>query len=299
MSRLLGLGSVVVDLVLDVPALPAPGGDVLAGASRTAVGGGLNALVAARTAGLPSAYAGGHGTGPFGDLVRAALSSAGVATVLAPTEGQDSGFCVVLVDPSGERTFATTIGAEGRLTADQLAGVEARPDDLVYLSGYDLAYPHGPAIAAAVEGLPAVTEVLLDPGPLVADLDTGLLARVLARATWLSLNAREARAWTGTGDPAAAAAALLAAHPSPAGVVVRTGADGCLVVPRGLPPAVVPGVAVERVVDTNGAGDVHVGTFLAGLARGLTPVEAAAQANAAAAESVTHRGPGPAPGPAS
>ena len=43
---------------------------------------------------------------------------------------------------------------------------------------------------------------------------------------------------------------------------------------------------VERVVNTNGAGDVHVGTFVAGLARGLDPVAAARDANAAAARRV-------------
>jgi sugar/nucleoside kinase (ribokinase family) len=36
-------------------------------------------------------------------------------------------------------------------------------------------------------------------------------------------------------------------------------------------------------VDTNGAGDVHVGAFVAALARGLDPVEAVAAANTAAA----------------
>ena len=82
MSRLVGLGSIVVDLVLAVPAVPEPGGDVLATSSTTAVGGGLNVLVAATVAGLPSVYGGGHGTGPFGDLVRAALAAHGVPALL-------------------------------------------------------------------------------------------------------------------------------------------------------------------------------------------------------------------------
>ena len=52
--RLLGLGSIVVDLVLHVDRLPEPGGDALARSSATAVGGGLNALAAAAGAGLPA-----------------------------------------------------------------------------------------------------------------------------------------------------------------------------------------------------------------------------------------------------
>ena len=42
---------------------------------------------------------------------------------------------------------------------------------------------------------------------------------------------------------------------------------------------------------TNGAGDVHVGTFVAALARGLDPVAATRDANAAAAARVAGRSP--------
>jgi sugar/nucleoside kinase (ribokinase family) len=49
------------------------------------------------------------------------------------------------------------------------------------------------------------------------------------------------------------------------------------------------------VVDTTGAGDVHNGVFLAQLAQGLDPVEAARYANAAAAMSVALAGPATSP----
>jgi sugar/nucleoside kinase (ribokinase family) len=291
-TRLVGLGSIVVDLVLAVPAVPEPGGDVLATSSTTAVGGGLNVLVAATRAGLACAYGGGHGTGPFGDLVRAALAAHDVPALLAPSSQEDTGFCVVLVDRTGERTFATTVGAEGRLTADQIQTLDVRPDDHVYVSGYDLVYPHAAVVADAVSALPPGCTVLLDPGPLVADLDLARLDRVLRMTDWLSLNAREAGLWAGHTESAATAGSLLADHPELSGVVVRTGADGCLVATRETGPVRVPGAPAERVVDSNGAGDVHAGTFLAGLAAGLDPVAAAARANAAAALWVTGAGPG-------
>ena len=40
---------------------------------------------------------------------------------------------------------------------------------------------------------------------------------------------------------------------------------------------------VVAAVDSNGAGDTHVGTFLAALLRGPDPIEAARAANEAAA----------------
>ncbi len=224
--------------------------------------------------------------------MRAALASHDIPALLPPTADQDTGFCVVLVDATGERTFATTVGAEGRLTADALAAVRPAADDAVYVSGYDLVYPHAAAVAGWVGSLPAGTTVVFDPGPLVSDIEPALLDAVLGRTSWLSLNGREARLVTGEPDPAAAVAALLSRAPGLAGVVVRLGSRGALVGLPGAEPVAVPGVPVAEVVSTNGAGDVHVGTFVAALAAGNDPVAAAAVANGAAASSVSARGPG-------
>jgi sugar/nucleoside kinase (ribokinase family) len=77
-------------------------------------------------------------------------------------------------------------------------------------------------------------------------------------------------------------------------VLVRTGPAGCLIGHRDRDPVTVPGFRVD-VVDTNGAGDAHTGTFIATLAAGAGEVAAARAANAAAALSVTRRGPATAP----
>ena len=208
--RLLGLGSVVVDLVLHVDRLPEPGGDVLARSSATAVGGGLNALAAAASAGLPAAYAGGHGTGPFGDLVRAALASHGVPALLPPTA--DRGHRLLrgargrhrrahLRDDGGRRGPADRRRARRRCARRRTTRCTSRA------TTWSTRTPRrSPAGSAR---LPAGTTVVLDPGPLVGDIDPALLDAVLARTTWLSLNGREAQLVTGEPDPTAAVAALL------------------------------------------------------------------------------------------
>jgi len=71
---------------------------------------------------------------------------------------------------------------------------------------------------------------------------------------------------------------------------VRLGQDGCLLGHRAGPARHVPGFRVTAV-DTNGAGDTHTGVFLAALAGGAAGAEAVRRANAAAALSVTRRGP--------
>jgi sugar/nucleoside kinase (ribokinase family) len=140
-SRLLHLGNVVVDLVLNIPALPERGADVLAAGYQASPGGGFNVLAAAARQGLPAAYAGAHGRGPFGDLARAALAAEGIEVLLPARPGQDTGVVIVIVDDGGERTFLTAPGAEATLTATDLAAVRPAPADIIYLSGYSLLHP--------------------------------------------------------------------------------------------------------------------------------------------------------------
>src|SRR5207245_11315066 len=78
-TRLLHLGNVVVDVVLSVPVLPRPGGDVLATRAETAAGGGFNVMAAAARQGLGAAYGGALGTGPFPTLALAASAPQGIA----------------------------------------------------------------------------------------------------------------------------------------------------------------------------------------------------------------------------
>jgi sugar/nucleoside kinase (ribokinase family) len=299
-QRLLYLGNVVVDIVLDVPALPGRGGDVLARGSQLTPGGGFNVMAAAARQGLPVAYAGAHGSGPFASLARAGLAAEGIEVLLPARPDVDTGFVVAVVDDTAERTFVTSRGAEATLTAADLASVTARPGDAAGLSGYGLVHPSNRgALLGWLTRLPGENTVVFDPGPLVTSIPPGALDQVLGRADWLTCNAREAAALTGEERPAAALRALaarLAGRGRPgARVLVRTGPDGCLLSSfSATQPLAVPGFPVTEL-DSNGAGDTHTGAFIAALAAGADPAQAARRANAAAAISVTRRGPATAP----
>ncbi|MFJ2213747.1 PfkB family carbohydrate kinase [Streptomyces sp. NPDC101062] len=298
MSRRVVLaGNVIADLVIEVPALPERGADVIGSRTRLTAGGGFNTLAAARRLGTEAVFAGLHGTGPYGDLVREALTSEGVSAFLPARADGDTGFTVALIDAGGERTFITSFGVEAHLTEADTAAVadRLRPGDLVQLSGYGLAIPgSGPLLSRFTAALGPDVTVCLDPAPLVADIPDAVLAPVLARTDWLSANAREARLLSGHGDPAAATTALRDRLAPGAGVIVRADKDGCWLAAPGEPARHVPGFPV-LAVDSNGAGDAHVGSFLALLAQGQDPLTAARGANAAAAYAVGRRGPATAP----
>lgn len=292
-DRLLHTGNVLVDLVVTVPRLPARGGDVLATGSAELTGGAFNVLAAASRLGLPTVYAGAHGTGPRGDRIRRDLAAEGVELAFPAHADLDTGFDVCLVDGEGERTFVTCPGAEARLSARHLAALNVTERDVVLVSGYSLAHDaNRAALAPWLRGLAPPVTVVFDPGPLVGDLEPSALGPVLRRADWLTCNAAEAAVLTGTPDPVRAADLLRA--PARGGVVVRTGPDGAVLATPRTPPVAVPPVAVAAV-DTTGAGDAHTGAFVASLAAGADPQDAVRTANAAAAFAVTRRGPATGP----
>jgi sugar/nucleoside kinase (ribokinase family) len=274
--RLTLVGSVLVDVMMAVPRWPERGGDVLADRTDVTPGGGFVVLSAARRLGLPARLAGRVGRGAFGDRVMAALADLDVE-VLLPRPPGDTGFCVGLVEPDGERTFVTSPGAESTLDEDELERVDIGPDDAVYISGYDLCYPETGPLAATWLARLRDGLVVLDPGPLAAEIPDAVLETVLPRTNLLTLNAREVGLLGGD---------LLDRLAPEAVLVVRDGARGCTVHRRGRPAERLPAPSV-RAVDTTGAGDTHTGALLAELARTGDPVAAARTATLAAALSVT------------
>jgi sugar/nucleoside kinase (ribokinase family) len=288
-GRLVSCGGLLTDLVVEVDAVPAPGEDTLARGFAQRVGGSFAVLAAAARLGMPVALAGVLGGDAFAATARDALTSEGVELLFPEPRPGGSGVCLVMVDADGERTMVTVEGVESRMTAVDFAAVELRPGDIVYVSGYELVYPHGPALVDWIEST-RPEALVFDPGPLVASIDPDLLRPVLDATTWLSLNAAELSTLSSHLDvdgPKTKAGLELSAHQH--GVVVRLGREGCVVTERGREPVRVPAFAAE-VVDTTGAGDTHVGAFVAALARGLDPVEACRWGNLAASVVVSSRG---------
>jgi sugar/nucleoside kinase (ribokinase family) len=292
---LLYTGQVVIDLVMAVDTLPTAGQDVLASSASFEAGGGFNVMAAAARNGLATCYLGRHGSGRFGELARQAMAEEGITVLLAASSGADTGLSVALTDASAERSFISHVGAEGGLAAADLAGLVPTADDWIMVSGYSLLHP-GKA-AGLLDWLTQQAgrcALAFDPGPLVTKPDAPLMARLLPWVSLWSSNRDEALRFTATDNLEGALQRLVERLPADALVVVRDGPAGCWLA-RGEWRQAVEGFAV-KAIDSNGAGDAHAGVLLAGLASGLSEVQAARLANAAAAVAVTRRGPATCPG---
>lgn len=292
--RLFCLDTVMIDVVVSVRSLPASGADVLASGQLLATGGGYNAMSAAARQGLPAVYAGRLGTGPLSSLALASFERDGITAPIVANREIDNGFCVVFVEAMGERTFVTARGAEATLRSSDLDDLDVGSGDVVLVSGYNVLYADSASFVLEWLGaLPTSTIVAFDPSNRVLDIARAHLDAAMSRCDWLVCNAVEASLMSGAGTTARAATKL-AEQTQRGNVIVRHGATGCTVIERGSRPVAVKGFSTT-VVDTNGAGDVHSGVFFAELSHGTSVVASALRANAAAALSIAHLGPGHGP----
>ncbi|WP_454300001.1 PfkB family carbohydrate kinase [Salana multivorans] len=298
MSTVYSTVSAIIDLPLTMPHLPERGGDVLGTAADPTPGGGVNTALAAARQGATTVLASPLGAGQWGRLARTALEAEGVTCpVLAPYG--DTGLCVTIVEPDGERTFLTASGVEAEMDPAWLETLTVGVDDVVIVSGYDLAYPSGAALADWVTSAGgAGGRLVLDVSPVCEEVPAELLDRVLVRAAVVSLNERETAL---LGGPAALRERLAGLGNDRAVVLHRLGAGGTRVETidddGGARETLVLSLTLspEQVVDTTGAGDAHTGVLAAELASGRPLLDAVRRANLAGAITVTRRGPATSP----
>ena len=307
-GRVVLMGQILVDLAVRGEALPTPGGDVWAIDEGMHVGGGFNALVAARRMGAEAVSLSPIGDGPYSSLIQAALAREGITDLGPRIAGIDNGFCIAFTDRTGERTFISTKGAETMAPASAWADFvrTMHPGDVLYVDGYLMDHPANRVAAeAALRVLPEGVRVILDVSPVI-----GIPEELPSDDVIVSMNHREAQeigqqsedssVCNRCREPHEAARAMLGLLGRP--VLVRAGAAGAYFVhPAGTAPnagnedaAHIPTPQVEAI-DTNGAGDAHSGALAASLALGIPMKRALLLANCAGALSATVVGPASCP----
>ena len=279
------VGSLNMDLVVQVPHHPGPGETVLGSDYATYPGGkGANQAVAAARAGAQVEMWGAVGSDEFGRLLQENLEHNGVDTRhLRQLEGP-SGLALITVDPGGQNRIVVSPGANGRYLPEHLPPFT--PAALLLLQ-LEIPLPTVQAAAeqASAQGIP----ILLNPAPIVP-----LPGSLLRQVRYLVLNETEAAALAQspveTPEQAQKVAQELQKHEIPA-VILTLGGAG-LVWADGEESGHWPAHPVE-VVDTTAAGDGFCGALAACLAAGGSLREALRFANAAAALAVTRAGAQP------
>jgi sugar/nucleoside kinase (ribokinase family) len=305
-EAILCIGAIIADIVCELPRLPASGDGLVVSSNRMSLGGCAfnNANVIRQLGGEVQLFA-PLGAGLFASFVRQELNRVGLRGL--EVEAQlDSGVCICLVEPSGERTMFTLPGIERKYEPAWFDALDPANYSAALVGGYEINGAGGAAIIAFLEANPQI-RCYFAPGPTAATIDADKIARLNALTPIWHLNKREALAYSGR-DALMEAGWLIAAQSGNA-VVISTGADGAELFVDGCDSPQIDGKTSSRkapqtgrqhlrvpsqplsAVDTIGAGDAHLGALALARSCGYSWKAALELANRVAALVCLQAGP--------
>ena len=264
------IGSTVVDIILNVPCLPARGGDVNIASSAFRLGGcAYNVYKAMQRFDAPALLCSPVGTGVYGRMVREWFCAEGIVPFV--NLEQENGCCYCLVENDGERSFLSYHGAEYVFSRSWMNGIDYSRADSVFICGIEVEDSTGNEIVDYVCENPQL-ELYFAPGPRILHIQDARMEKIMSRRPVLHLNETEAREYAKkiascTALPAVEDAAAILAQKTRNAVVITLGARGCYFRDGAGGCGFVAGrSAVVR--STVGAGDAHCGALIASLKLG-------------------------------
>ncbi|MFP1952682.1 ribokinase [Lonsdalea quercina] len=286
-GRLVVLGSINADHILNLTRFPSPGETVIGKHYNVAFGGkGANQAVAAGRCGADIAFIACVGADDIGQRIRQQLAEDRVdISAVEAVPGQTTGVALIWVNDDAENMIAIHSGANAALNTGVMARFQQKIAEASALL-MQLESPLDTVIAAARLARSHHTRVILNPAPAQPLPD-----ELLAQVDMITPNETEAQHLTGirveTEDDARRAAQVLH-DKGVSSVIVTLGRRGAWVSEQGR-GRLIPGFQVEAV-DTIAAGDTFNGALLTALLEEKPMLEAVRFAHAAAAIAVTRRG---------
>lgn len=286
MKKILVIGSTVADIIINLDYLPSTAQDVNIKSQEMSLGGcAYNVSDMIHHFGVPYRLFSPVGTGLYGDFVRNQLAAKGLASPM-PTPDQPNGCCYCFVENSGERTFVCDHGAEYLFYKEWFDTLKMEKVSSIYICGLEIEDQTGSTIVDFLEANSSIP-VFFAPGPRICFIDPLLMERIFALHPVVHLNEDELCGFTGAAALEEGAKALFSLTGNT--VIVTHGAEGAYYY-DGKEFIHVPPVKAEKVVDTIGAGDSHIGTVMACLAKGKSTYEAIKTANAVSSLVVSKKG---------
>lgn len=286
MKKILVIGSLNVDMVVNVPHMPAAGETILAGNMELVPGGkGANQAYAAGRLGARVTMFGAVGADSYAEIEKNSLASVGVDTSrLLVREGKSTGLAWITVNSAGDNSIVVIPGANATVTEQDIADNENLIWDCDILL-CQLEIPLETVVYAAQCAKKAGKTVILDPAPAPREFPEELFSYI----DIIKPNETEASQLLSEQVKNYEEAADKLRAKGVKNVLVTLGSKGAYVNSETEGKHLLP-VRPVPVVDTTAAGDSFTAALAVRLASGSSLVQAARYANEVASIVVTRRG---------
>lgn len=260
-------------------------------AHRACGGSAANSMIAASQLGcnvhMTCRVANDHdGSFFLGDLDKSGVSFNSAEQQLEGTTGK----CLVMVTPDAERTMNTALGMSEKLSPNNVESSVLKDTEYLYIEGYLATSETGMAAAITMREHAEAVNVkiamsLSDPG-IVEFFGSQLKEMLGEKVHLIFCNEAEALKWSNTESLEDAIEAL---KKDTQCFAITLGAKGAICF-DGAELISIEAPAV-KALDTNGAGDMFAGTFLAAISQGKSYQQAGKLACMGASQVVTQMGP--------
>ena len=289
-KKVMVIGSSNTDMVMQLDTLPTAGQTLLGDNFQVHPGGkGANQAVAAARLGADVVFVAAVGADQFGQQAVKNFEQDHIdVSCIKTCPNHPSGVALIMVGGNGENMIGVASGANFQLLPEDIPTDKMSDMDCVLLQ---LETPIETVTHAARHAKAQDIPVVLNPAPAQALSD-----ELLSCVDILTPNETEAEALTGipvTDQASAQQAAHALFAKGVKTVLITLGENGVFFSRQGGETQCIPAEKVEAV-DTTAAGDTFNGALCAGLAKGMSLLDAIQYANHAAAISVTRPGAQPA-----
>ncbi|MCH6258471.1 adenosine kinase [Puniceicoccaceae bacterium K14] len=255
-------------------------------------GSAANTVIGAKQFGANCFYSCRVASDEMGQFYMKDLTQNGVSTNLSSDtlpEGA-TGKCLVMTSSDADRTMNTFLGITADYSSTEIVESAIADSDYLYIEGYLIAAEGArvamkEALEVAQKNQVKTAITLSDPN-MVTFFNNEMKDVIGKGVDLLFCNEEEAKLFTGTGDLESAKEALkkyaksFAVTEGPSGATVFDGNEFIKI--EAYP---------TNAVDTNGAGDLFAGAYLAAITQGQSPKEAGQLASKAASQVVAQFGP--------
>lgn len=251
------MGSVNLDIIVNMKEFPKSGDNTFVNSIQTAAGGkGNNQAVSAAKFGKKVAFIGCLGNDDAGKQLRDNMKERGIddSNVIIKEDAK-TGSCVCLLEPNGENTLLVNLGANFAFDASDVRNAFKNVDAKILMIQMETSKE------TIIEAMKIAHEkgmyVILDPAPV-----SGISVDCLSYADLIVPNSNETKHISGVDvydEETALKAAKIIHKMGVKDVIIKMGGNGCLLYKDGQ-HVFIPAIKV-KAVDTVGAGDCFAGAL--------------------------------------